>query len=223
MGLDVDARKLFRTCGCWANYRSSYSEARREAKRLNFDVILAPPVSTYCSHPCGCQRYPASFSPSKDAQRKTPKAPSFCFLSFARSVHAVVPADISHLSFLLLPLPLLLCCCSAVTTLCVVFPVRYLDIPLPYEVEDDSKCSAARDKAGLLKITMPVRPPPAPAPAPEPPALPASSVPARGGGGGDSGDGGGGDAADDGPAADGGTATGGGGVEEHKVHERFDD
>lgn len=30
---------------------------------------------------------------------------------------------------------------------------------LPYEVEDDSKCSAARDKAGLLKITMPVKPP----------------------------------------------------------------
>ncbi|CAM9948259.1 unnamed protein product [Scytosiphon promiscuus] len=37
---------------------------------------------------------------------------------------------------------------------------RYLDVRLPYEVEDDSKCSAARDKEGVLKITMPVKPPP---------------------------------------------------------------
>lgn len=36
---------------------------------------------------------------------------------------------------------------------------RYLEVALPYEVEDDSKCSATRDKAGLLKITMPVKPP----------------------------------------------------------------
>lgn len=41
---------------------------------------------------------------------------------------------------------------------------RYLDIRLPYEVEDDSKCSAARDKEGVLKITMPVKPPPPPPP-----------------------------------------------------------
>ena len=36
---------------------------------------------------------------------------------------------------------------------------RYLDLALPYDVEDESKCSAKRDKTGLLKITMPVRPP----------------------------------------------------------------
>lgn len=95
--------------------------------------------------------------------------------------------------------------------------VRYLDTPLPYDVEDDSKCSAARDKSGLLKITMPVKPPVAPAPVPKPPAAPASSVPARdgGGGGGGAGDGGGG-----GAAADGDGAAADSGVEEHKVQQR---
>eukprot|EP00752_Nemacystus_decipiens_P003077 g2851.t1 len=79
---------------------------------------------------------------------------------------------------------------------------RYLDVSLPYDVEDDSKCSAVRDKTGVLKITMPVKPPVPPAPAPKPPAAPASSVP--------SGDGGGGGGDDDGEAADDGA------IEEHK-------
>lgn len=35
---------------------------------------------------------------------------------------------------------------------------RYLDLPLPYRVEDQSKCTARRDKRGPLRITMPVRP-----------------------------------------------------------------
>lgn len=41
---------------------------------------------------------------------------------------------------------------------------------MPYDVEDEVKCSAARDKNGLLKITMPVKPAPsAPLPPPPPP------------------------------------------------------
>eukprot|EP00903_Cladosiphon_okamuranus_P016570 g15287.t1 len=88
---------------------------------------------------------------------------------------------------------------------------RYLDIPLPYDVEDDSKCSAARDKTGLLKITMPVKPPVAPAPAPKPPSALASSDTAKGGGGG-------GEAGDDSGAVDdgGAPATGNACVEEQK-------
>lgn len=41
---------------------------------------------------------------------------------------------------------------------------------LPYDVEDDSKCSAVSDKSGKLKITMPVKQPPLP-----PPLLPSCS------------------------------------------------
>ncbi|CAB1100480.1 unnamed protein product [Ectocarpus sp. CCAP 1310/34] len=52
---------------------------------------------------------------------------------------------------------------------------RYLDLPLPYDVEDDSKCSAVRDKSGLLKITMPVKQPAAP-PLTVPPPLPAAAT-----------------------------------------------
>ncbi|CAM9590893.1 unnamed protein product, partial [Ectocarpus sp. 13 AM-2016] len=66
---------------------------------------------------------------------------------------------------------------------------RYLDLPLPYDVEDDSKCSAARDKSGLLKITMPVKQPAAP-PVTVPPPPPAEAAAAArvcsGGGGGGS-------------------------------------
>ncbi|CAM9954514.1 unnamed protein product, partial [Ectocarpus fasciculatus] len=63
---------------------------------------------------------------------------------------------------------------------------RYLDLPLPYDVEDDSKCSAARDKSGLLKITMPVKQPAAPplTVPPPPPAAAAAEVCNDGGGGG---------------------------------------
>ena len=94
--------------------------------------------------------------------------------------------------------------------LCLTVPVRYLDIALPHDVEDDSKCSALRDRSGLLRITMPVKPPVAPAPTPKPPAAPASGVPSRGGGGESGG----------GAAADGGAADDDGGVEEHKVQQR---
>ncbi|CAM9485690.1 unnamed protein product, partial [Ectocarpus sp. 8 AP-2014] len=64
---------------------------------------------------------------------------------------------------------------------------RYLDLPLPYDVEDESKCSAARDKSGLLKITMPVKQPAAPpltVPPPPPAAAAAGGVCSDGGGGG---------------------------------------
>ncbi|CBJ29401.1 hypothetical protein Esi_0144_0074 [Ectocarpus siliculosus] len=64
---------------------------------------------------------------------------------------------------------------------------RYLDLPLPYDVEDESKCSAARDKSGLLKITMPVKQPAAPpltVPPPPPAAAAAAGGCSDGGGGG---------------------------------------
>lgn len=86
-----------------------------------------------------------------------------------------------------------------------VFVVRYLDLLLPHDVEDDSKCSAARDKSGLLKITMPVKQPPAsPLTVPPPPAAVAG---AAAGGSCCDGDGGGAAAAAD---IDGGS-------EQHKV------
>ncbi|CAM9402351.1 unnamed protein product, partial [Hapterophycus canaliculatus] len=53
---------------------------------------------------------------------------------------------------------------------------RYLDVRLPHEVEDDSKCSAAREKDGVLRITMPVKPPPPPPPAAAAPAAAAAAA-----------------------------------------------